>query len=70
MLKIDDTTHSLDTTCISHLRLNSACGIGCAVEVPEGQTCLFDHDCGVIPDCLSIHGRQGCGLIVGSSLRG
>ena len=68
VLRIDDETHSLDTTCMSALPLKSTCGMGCAVEVPPGQSCPFDDDCLPMAGCTAVHGGQGCGLAVGNGL--
>ena len=68
VLRIDNETHSLDTTCMSALPLKSKCGLGCAVEVPAGQSCPFDDDCLPMGGCIPIHGGQGCGLAEGNGL--
>ena len=62
VLKIDPTTNAIDTTCISHLPMKSKCGQGCALEVPEGQSCPIDDDCNPSTCGLSIHGGEGCGV--------
>lgn len=61
VLKIDPTTNAIDTSCISHLPVKSVCGMGCAVEVPEGQTCPIDNDCDPKACMVSVHGGIGCG---------
>lgn len=59
VFRLDPVTNAIDTTCISHLPVKSACGRGCAVEVPPGQQCPFDDDCQGCPN--SPHGGMGCG---------
>ena len=62
VLKIDPTTNAIDTSCISHLPMKSKCGQGCALEVPEGQSCPIDDDCDPKSCGGSVHGGMGCGV--------
>ena len=39
--------------CMSALPLKSQCGMGCAVEVPAGQSCPFDDDCIPMAGCTA-----------------